>query len=49
MTVLWFLLGVLYIVVLITLGVATLRKGLPYQAFVTLALLSAAPLVVVVV
>jgi len=27
---------------------ATLRKGLPYQAFVTLALLSAAPLVVVV-
>ena len=27
---------------------ATLRKGLPYQAFVTLALLSAAPIVVVV-
>lgn len=27
MTFLWFLLGVLYLVVLITLGVATLRKG----------------------
>jgi hypothetical protein len=27
MAFLWFLLGVLYLVVLITLGVATLRKG----------------------
>ena len=27
MTVLWVLLGILYLVVLITLGVATLRKG----------------------
>jgi hypothetical protein len=27
MTFLWFLLGVVYLVVLITLGVATLRKG----------------------
>jgi hypothetical protein len=27
MTVLWVLLGVLYVVVLITLGLATLRKG----------------------
>ncbi len=26
-TVLWFLLGVVYLVVLITLGVSTLRKG----------------------
>ena len=27
MTVLWILLGILYFVVLVTLGVATLRKG----------------------
>lgn len=27
MTVLWFLLAILYIVVLITLGITTLRKG----------------------